>query len=73
MTKFIDRNRMMLQRIGRVGGWAPGPYLGKCQNCGEEFNGDKRAFECLPCAIGDLQRQIIDLHRRRHGDEFAHP
>ena len=31
-------------------GYAPGGYMSKCSVCGETFDGDKRAFNCLPCA-----------------------
>jgi len=42
------------ERIGRVGGYAPGNYFGKCSICEREFAGDKRAIHCLPCAIAQL-------------------
>lgn len=32
-------------------GYAPGSYFCKCSVCGEQFEGDKRAFQCLPCAV----------------------
>lgn len=32
------------------GGWAPGSYINRCQKCGEEFIGDKRAWTCADCA-----------------------
>lgn len=33
-------------------GYAPGDYMGRCNNCNEQFFGlDKRAFHCLPCAV----------------------
>ncbi|WP_085033953.1 hypothetical protein [Ensifer aridi] len=32
-------------------GYAPGSYLCRCISCGCEFEGDKRATECLECAI----------------------
>jgi hypothetical protein len=34
-----------------IGGYAPGFYSCKCVNCKIEFTGDKRAFQCEPCAI----------------------
>lgn len=34
-----------------IGGFAPGNYHNKCVSCGNIFTGDKRAFECEPCAI----------------------
>lgn len=45
-----------LQRLGRVGGWAPGGYHNHCISCQVEFIGDKRAISCLPCAVGALSR-----------------
>lgn len=31
-------------------GYAPGSYSGKCIDCDEKFEGDKRALRCLECA-----------------------
>ncbi|MCJ2040963.1 hypothetical protein MKK55_18710 [Methylobacterium sp. J-059] len=36
-------------------GWAPGGYLGHCQDCVEVFVGDKRCRRCRPCAIKSLE------------------
>jgi hypothetical protein len=47
-----------LKRIGVVGTWAPGSYIGKCRECNGEFVGDKRALHCLPCAIVGLKATI---------------
>ncbi len=30
-----------MKRIGRICGWAPGNYMGKCADCGGEITGDK--------------------------------
>ena len=38
------------ERTWPLGGYAPGNYLCKCLDCGEQFQGDKRAYQCLPCA-----------------------
>lgn len=38
-------------RIGRIGAFAPGDYISKCLRCSIQFNGDKRALNCLPCAV----------------------
>lgn len=46
-----------LKRIGRIGGWAPGSYMGKC-GCGAEFIGDKRAANCFVCAVESLKKQV---------------
>jgi hypothetical protein len=32
-------------------GYAPGNYFCKCHDCAIKFEGDKRAFQCLPCAV----------------------
>ena len=40
-----------LDRIGRIGAWAPGSYMGKCSDCGGEIMGDKRAMQCFVCAV----------------------
>lgn len=33
-----------------IGGYAPGEYICRCYRCGEQFIGDKRAYECEKCA-----------------------
>lgn len=48
----------MAAELGRVGGWAPGAYFGKCRKCDREFIGDKRAHECLPCATKRLDETV---------------
>lgn len=40
----------LVKRAWPLGGFAPGDYLCKCQTCGQQFQGDKRAFQCLNCA-----------------------
>jgi len=47
-----------LKRIGIVGGWAPGSYMGKCFDCDGEITGDKRAILCLPCAVIALKASL---------------
>lgn len=37
----------------RRGSWAPGGYLGKCRDCGQHFEGDKRATMCAVCAYSE--------------------
>lgn len=44
-----------VNRLGRVGSFAPGNYLCLCIKCGITFDGDKRALNCLPCAVGFLK------------------
>lgn len=48
----------LLQKIGRVGRWAPGRYWCKCIKCDRQFEGDKRAMHCLPCAIKTIQEDL---------------
>lgn len=40
-----------LERIGRIAGWAPGTYTGKCRDCGAALIADKRASQCFACAV----------------------
>lgn len=39
-----------------IGGYAPGNYYCKCSSCGYEFQGDKRAVQCEPCAVADKEK-----------------
>ncbi|MBC6716948.1 hypothetical protein H9Q09_12085 [Aurantimonas sp. DM33-3] len=34
-----------------IGGFAPGRYNVVCRSCARRFDGDKRAHQCLPCAV----------------------
>src|SRR5690242_15515857 len=46
-------------------GYAPGAYMGKCRDCGEEHcDLDKRAWRCLECAVRDAKRVIELLSAR---------
>lgn len=38
-----------------IGGYAPGNYYCKCCVCGNNFQGDKRAVECEPCAVKAME------------------
>lgn len=55
-----------LDEIGRVRGFAysGGRYVVTCRMCDRHFYGDKRAYECLPCALAgpqvSEQQQIAD-------------
>ena len=50
-----------------IGGYAPGNYMCNCSTCKTQFQGDKRAVQCEPCAIKMVQKQnIIDMMK---GDE----
>lgn len=39
-----------------IGGYAPGNYQCTCATCDKEFQGDKQAVQCEPCAIYDKER-----------------
>jgi hypothetical protein len=41
-----------------IGGFAPGNYLNKCRSCGIRFAGDKRANQCEPCAIKEMEQDF---------------
>lgn len=34
-----------------INGFAPGGYTCTCRDCGKNFIGDKRAWQCEPCAL----------------------
>jgi hypothetical protein len=42
-------------------GYAPGNYFCKCHICDEQFEGDKRAFHCLPCALNRAHESLDRL------------
>jgi hypothetical protein len=39
-----------------IGGFAPGNYQCHCATCGGGFIGDKRAYQCEPCALNDRRK-----------------
>ena len=44
------------------GGWAPGSYCRKCDQCGEGFVGDKRASICADCAYVTETTEFRRIH-----------
>lgn len=36
--------------LHRINGWAPGQYTCTCRDCGAAYMGDKRSWQCYPCA-----------------------
>lgn len=42
-----------------LGGYAPGNYTCKCLDCKVEFTGDKRAIQCLECAVVQAKKAYI--------------
>ena len=55
--KTTDR---MVEEVGVVGMYAAGSYVCKCVSCEELFIGDKRARQCLPCALKSDREGLID-------------
>jgi hypothetical protein len=49
-----EHNDEMVKRLGRVGAFAPGSYISRCVACQVMFEGDKRALNCLPCAVSAI-------------------
>lgn len=49
-----------------LGGFSPGRYNVVCRSCARRFDGDKRSYQCLPCAItkslsnGHIAKQRAD-------------
>lgn len=43
-------------RAWPLGGYAPGNYTCKCLDCKVEFTGDKRAIQCLECAVTQARK-----------------
>jgi hypothetical protein len=50
-----------LERIGRLAGWAPGRYTGKCSDCEKDMIADKRAIRCFVCATCFAARQVESM------------
>lgn len=47
-----------------IGGHAPGNYMCNCTTCKTQFQGDKRAVQCEPCAVKMVEEQkqhLIDI------------
>lgn len=40
----------------KIGSYVSGNYLCICHDCGAQFEGDKRALECMPCAIQSVEQ-----------------
>jgi hypothetical protein len=45
-------------RTWPLGGYAPGGYYCICGQCRKQFEGDKRASECLDCAVRNAKALI---------------
>ena len=44
----------MLKEISPIGRFAQGDYVCECANCDRQFIGDKRATQCLACAMKSI-------------------
>ena len=73
---MFDQNyEDQVNRIGRLGSFAPGDYVCKCISCERTFQGDKRARQCLPCTISALvamyseARDLLGEHHNWHQQE----
>ena len=47
----MTQDKLSEESAWPLGGYAPGHYMCQCVNCGEPFDGDKRAVQCLECAV----------------------
>ena len=54
-----------------IGGFAPGQYWNKCALCGETFIGDKRAWNCEPCAINGMVKAFTETRKKLTALETA--
>ena len=53
-------------------GFAPGGYIhARCSDCNKDFMGDKRATQCLECAIKTAQRNVSKLDEDLKGMSLA--
>lgn len=57
-----------VERIGRIGAFAPGSYINACRTCGAHFLGDKRAHQCLACTVTAMAQSLAryDALLRQH-------
>jgi len=52
-----------------VGGFSPGRYNVVCRSCARRFDGDKRSYQCLPCAITKAIWSTEDIKTARMDGE----
>lgn len=64
-TQPVDSNKVWREPIsGRVwplSGFAPGNYMCICVDCEKQFEGDKRAVQCLDCAVRSVNNELLSL------------
>lgn len=46
-----------------LAGYAPGGYMCRCRTCKAQFDGDKRAVTCLPCAVSQVKSRALEAER----------
>lgn len=66
---MFDRSyEKQVERIGRLGAFAPGSYMCRCLACDDIFQGDKRARQCLACTVTALVAHNTELETtlRKH-------
>lgn len=70
-----------------IGGYAPGNYYGKCSTCKQEYQGDKRSFQCEPCGTAsqaeydaltleekeERHKRNVELYNQFIKDQFGNP
>lgn len=54
-------------------GYAPGDYSCRCSRCEKEFTGDKRAVQCLECAVTITHQalQVTVAMAQKHAKSVA--
>jgi hypothetical protein len=62
MAQIIYREDM----VGnfRLLGFATGAYMCTCRHCGVGFIGDKRAYQCLDCAIKMVEEKFTSTNQQ---------
>lgn len=56
-----------------IGGFAPGRYSVVCGTCRRRFDGDKRSYQCLPCALAKAigaDRDVAAARREGERDGY---
>lgn len=57
----FDMTNAQVDERPELHGWAPGDYLCRCRDCGQEYIGDKRSYSCANCAYGFEEQKIKTL------------
>lgn len=59
------------RKVWPLCGYAPGNYTGECLDCGRQFQGDKRANQCLECAVVAANKHLARMRTAIPCDESA--